>query len=58
MICPIVNSLAQGGTGYVRGVRFENVMMEDVANPIIIDQFYCDSSTVCPNEVHNPGSIL
>ncbi|KAB2045702.1 hypothetical protein ERO13_D01G149400v2 [Gossypium hirsutum] len=40
----------QGGSGYVRGVRFENVRMEDVANPIIIDQFYCDSPTTCQNQ--------
>ncbi|GLT36579.1 hypothetical protein SLA2020_109480 [Shorea laevis] len=40
----------QGGSGYVRAVRFENVRVEDVANPIIIDQFYCDSPTVCPNQ--------
>lgn len=41
----------QGGSGYVRGVRFQNVKMEDVANPIIIDQFYCDSSKPCQNQV-------
>lgn len=40
----------QGGSGYVRGVRFENVRMEDVSNPIIIDQFYCDSPKACPNQ--------
>ncbi|PPR93986.1 hypothetical protein GOBAR_AA26682 [Gossypium barbadense] len=40
----------QGGSGYVRGVRFENVRMEDVAKPIIIDQFYCDSPTTCQNQ--------
>ncbi|KAJ0037437.1 hypothetical protein Pint_22945 [Pistacia integerrima] len=40
----------QGGSGYVHGVRFENVRMEDVANPIIIDQFYCDSPTACQNQ--------
>ncbi|TYI94258.1 hypothetical protein E1A91_D02G190800v1 [Gossypium mustelinum] len=40
----------QGGSGYVRGVRFENVRMEDVANPIIIDQFYCDSAKTCQNQ--------
>ncbi|KAI3970493.1 hypothetical protein MKX01_024140 [Papaver californicum] len=33
----------QGGSGYVRSVRFENVRMNEVENPIIIDQFYCDS---------------
>ncbi|OMO76680.1 Glycoside hydrolase, family 28 [Corchorus olitorius] len=40
----------QGGYGYVHGVRFENVRMEDVANPIIIDQFYCDSPKPCQNQ--------
>lgn len=36
----------------MKAVRFENVMMEDVANPIIIDQFYCDSPNPCGNEVY------
>ncbi|KAK4791545.1 hypothetical protein SAY86_031958 [Trapa natans] len=40
----------QGGSGYVRAIRFENVQMQDVANPIIIDQFYCDSPTECKNQ--------
>ncbi|KAK2977498.1 hypothetical protein RJ640_016126 [Escallonia rubra] len=40
----------QGGSGYVRAVRFQNVRMEDVSNPIIIDQFYCDSPTSCQNQ--------
>ncbi|KAJ8773824.1 hypothetical protein K2173_008287 [Erythroxylum novogranatense] len=40
----------QGGRGYVRGVRYENVRMQDVANPIIIDQFYCDSPIACKNQ--------
>ncbi|KAJ7953599.1 Pectin lyase-like superfamily protein [Quillaja saponaria] len=40
----------QGGSGYVRGVRFQNVRIEDVANPIIIDQFYCDSPTTCKSQ--------
>ncbi|KAI0510315.1 hypothetical protein KFK09_010916 [Dendrobium nobile] len=40
----------QGGSGYVRSVRFENVKMDDVENPIIIDQFYCDSTKACKNK--------
>ncbi|CAN1151192.1 Probable polygalacturonase At1g80170 [Linum perenne] len=40
----------QGGHGYVRGIRYENVQMENVANPIIIDQFYCDSPKSCQNQ--------
>ncbi|CAA6661214.1 unnamed protein product [Spirodela intermedia] len=39
-----------GGSGYVRAVRFQNVRMIDVQNPIIIDQFYCDSPTSCRNQ--------
>ncbi|GAB4830623.1 hypothetical protein Ancab_020389 [Ancistrocladus abbreviatus] len=31
----------QGGSGVVSGVRFENIHMDTVRNPIIIDQFYC-----------------
>ncbi|KAL3501172.1 hypothetical protein ACH5RR_035621 [Cinchona calisaya] len=40
----------QGGAGYVRAVRFQNVRVDDVSNPIIIDQFYCDSPTTCQNQ--------
>ncbi|KAI7725357.1 hypothetical protein M8C21_029705 [Ambrosia artemisiifolia] len=40
----------QGGSGYVNAVRYQNVKMEDVANPIIIDQFYCDSPKSCKNQ--------
>lgn len=40
----------QGGSGYVRAVSYQNVRMEDVANPIIIDQFYCDSPKSCRNQ--------
>lgn len=40
----------QGGSGYVRSVRYQNVRMEEVSYPIIIDQFYCDSPTTCQNQ--------
>ncbi|XP_078439613.1 polygalacturonase-like isoform X2 [Wolffia australiana] len=40
----------QGGSGYARAITFQNVKMIDVHNPIIIDQFYCDSSTPCQNQ--------
>ncbi|KAK1298592.1 hypothetical protein QJS10_CPB14g00100 [Acorus calamus] len=40
----------QGGSGFVRSVRYENVKMYNVSNPIIIDQFYCDSPKTCKNQ--------
>ncbi|KAL4198780.1 hypothetical protein AMTRI_Chr03g47720 [Amborella trichopoda] len=40
----------QGGSGYARAIRFKNVKMNQVSNPIIIDQFYCDSSIPCQNQ--------
>nr|XP_043624230.1 probable polygalacturonase At1g80170 [Erigeron canadensis] len=40
----------QGGSGFVRNVKFEDVWMENVSNPIIIDQYYCDSKKQCPNK--------
>ncbi|XP_062218095.1 probable polygalacturonase At1g80170 [Phragmites australis] len=43
----------QGGAGYVRNVRFSNVVVEDVDHPIIIDQFYCDSMNPCHNQTSN-----
>lgn len=45
--------LFQGGSGYVRGIRFQNIRMDDVENPIIIDQFYCDSPKTCENQVRS-----
>uniref|UniRef100_A0ACD5TKN3 Uncharacterized protein n=1 Tax=Avena sativa TaxID=4498 RepID=A0ACD5TKN3_AVESA len=37
----------QGGRGYARNIVFQNMIMENVWNPIIIDQNYCDSATPC-----------
>ncbi|KAJ1283460.1 hypothetical protein BS78_03G129900 [Paspalum vaginatum] len=38
----------QGGSGSVSAVSFENVRMDAVRNPIIIDQYYCLSKS-CDN---------
>nr|QDK56826.1 polygalacturonase [Mangifera indica] len=40
----------QGGSGFAADIKFRNVLMENVSNPIIIDQYYCDSSTPCANQ--------
>ncbi|PAN20976.1 hypothetical protein PAHAL_3G427100 [Panicum hallii] len=34
----------QGGSGYARGIRFLNMAMDKVKNPIVIDQSYCTTS--------------
>ncbi|KAL2458747.1 putative polygalacturonase [Forsythia ovata] len=40
----------QGGSGFARNITFQNVWMKNVSNPIIIDQYYCDSSVPCVNQ--------
>ncbi|KAM3261413.1 hypothetical protein ACQJBY_052213 [Aegilops geniculata] len=37
----------QGGSGYAKGITFQNMIMDNVKNPIIIDQNYCDSAKPC-----------
>ncbi|KAJ0246742.1 Polygalacturonase ADPG1 [Hirschfeldia incana] len=32
----------QGGSGIAKNIKFQNIHMENVKNPIIIDQNYCD----------------
>ena len=39
----------QGGSGSVSKVTFNNIRMESVKNPIIIDQYYCLTKG-CPNQ--------
>ncbi|XP_047341878.1 probable polygalacturonase At1g80170 [Impatiens glandulifera] len=40
----------QGGSGSASNITFQNIYMENVSNPIIIDQYYCDSLSPCSNE--------
>ncbi|XP_068303859.1 probable polygalacturonase At1g80170 [Pyrus communis] len=40
----------QGGSGFASNIAFRNVLMENVSNPIIIDQYYCDSWLPCLNQ--------
>ncbi|KAL0441615.1 UNVERIFIED_CONTAM: putative polygalacturonase [Sesamum radiatum] len=40
----------QGGSGFARNITFENIWMKNVSNPIVIDQYYCDSPETCGNQ--------
>ncbi|KAH6778318.1 Pectin lyase-like superfamily protein [Perilla frutescens var. frutescens] len=44
-----VKSWARPGGSYARNLVFRNLIMRNVANPIIIDQKYCPSNS-CPHE--------
>jgi polygalacturonase len=39
----------QGGSGYAKDITFQNIIMDNVQNPIIIDQNYCDSAKSMSN---------
>lgn len=39
----------QGGSGAVSGVTFDNIHMDMVRNPIIVDQYYCLTKS-CANQ--------
>ncbi|XP_039041304.1 polygalacturonase-like [Hibiscus syriacus] len=41
----------QGGSGYAKNIRFQNIVMNNVSNPIIIDQNYCDKRKPCRKQV-------
>ncbi|CAH8306001.1 unnamed protein product [Eruca vesicaria subsp. sativa] len=41
----------QGGSGSVSGVKFDNIQMDTVRHPIIIDQYYC-TNKICPNKTN------
>ncbi|KFK42901.1 hypothetical protein AALP_AA1G053200 [Arabis alpina] len=45
-----IKSWARPSNGFVRNVFFQNLIMKNVQNPIIIDQNYCPSKQGCPTE--------
>ncbi|MCH82689.1 polygalacturonase-like, partial [Trifolium medium] len=40
----------QGGSGSVSNIKFQNIQMNNVTNPIIIDQNYCDQESPCQQQ--------
>lgn len=41
----------QGGSGSASNIKFQNIQMKNVSNPIIIDQNYCDQESPCQEQV-------
>ncbi|XP_021896351.1 polygalacturonase-like [Carica papaya] len=46
-----IKAWARPSTGFVQGIRFLSCRMQNVENPIIIDQNYCPHNKNCPNQV-------
>lgn len=46
-----IKSWPRPSTGYVKNVLFQDIIMENVNNPVLIDQNYCPGNVNCPNEV-------
>ncbi|PON68110.1 Glycoside hydrolase [Trema orientale] len=46
-----IKSWAKPSKGFVKGVQFLDIVMQNVQNPIIIDQNYCPHNINCPGQV-------
>ncbi|KAK9087825.1 hypothetical protein Syun_030219 [Stephania yunnanensis] len=46
-----IKTWARPSTGYVKGVLFEDIIINNARNPIIIDQDYCPHNEGCPGQV-------
>uniref|UniRef100_A0A6N2LYN2 Polygalacturonase n=1 Tax=Salix viminalis TaxID=40686 RepID=A0A6N2LYN2_SALVM len=45
-----IKSWARPSNGFVRNVVYQNLIMNNVRNPIIIDQNYCPNNQGCPRQ--------
>ncbi|KAI3997409.1 hypothetical protein MKX01_017779 [Papaver californicum] len=45
-----IKTWARPSNGFVKNVLYQNIVMNNVRNPIIIDQTYCPSDKSCPNQ--------
>ncbi|KFK35197.1 hypothetical protein AALP_AA5G253000 [Arabis alpina] len=46
-----IKSWARPSNGFAKNIRFQHCVMNNVQNPIIIDQKYCPGNDNCPNQV-------
>ncbi|XP_060211294.1 polygalacturonase-like [Lycium barbarum] len=45
-----VKTWARPSNGFIRNILFQHVVMNNVENPIIIDQNYCPNHEICPEQ--------
>ncbi|XP_028784466.1 polygalacturonase-like [Neltuma alba] len=45
-----IKSWGRPSNGFVQRIVFQNIVMQDVQNPIIIDQHYCPDNFNCPRQ--------
>ncbi|KAJ0969352.1 hypothetical protein J5N97_022229 [Dioscorea zingiberensis] len=50
-----IKTWAKPNSGFVKGITFEDILMRDVKNPIIIDQNYCPHNKACPDSNQDSG---
>lgn len=46
-----IKTWGRPSTGFVRNVLFQDAIMVNVENPVIIDQNYCPDNQGCPGQV-------
>ncbi|KAK3014781.1 hypothetical protein RJ639_009207 [Escallonia herrerae] len=46
-----IKTWARASSAYVKGILFQQLVMVNVQNPVIIDQNYCPNSKNCPTQV-------
>ncbi|KAL0337965.1 UNVERIFIED_CONTAM: Polygalacturonase [Sesamum calycinum] len=47
----------QGGSGSANNIEFKNIEMDNVKNPIIIDQNYCDQDEPCQDQGTSASTV-
>ncbi|CAK9309296.1 unnamed protein product, partial [Citrullus colocynthis] len=45
-----IKTWARPSKGFVRNILFDNIIMNNVENPIVIDQNYCPDNKGCPRQ--------
>ncbi|KAL0452854.1 UNVERIFIED_CONTAM: Polygalacturonase [Sesamum latifolium] len=45
-----IKTWGRASKGFVRNIRYQNIVMRNVENPIIIDQNYCPNNQGCPRQ--------